>query len=169
MNGAATLYLVRHAVAEDRGVWSGPDALRPLTPVGWRQAVALAEQLGRSGVKACLSSPTVRCQDTLFPGAHSLGLAVEDDPLLFEDEEPRGREAALQLLQRLLAHPAGTVAACTHGNVLLPLLAALDDGSASRCPKGGLWRVDSDPQGRPRGPAVFLGRLDPQSLAWKGP
>lgn len=164
---SAALYLVRHAVAEERGTWAGPDELRPLTWTGWRQALALGERMGALGASSFRASPTVRCRDTLVPWAHSLGLEVGDDPQLFEDGEPSGRAEALQLLDRLVGVPEGTVVACTHGNLLLPLLAALDQGGSPRCPKGGVWRVNPAPGGGPRGPAVYLGRLDPQALGWK--
>ena len=39
------LYLVRHAKAEKRSSWEGPDALRPLSEAGTRQAEGLGERL----------------------------------------------------------------------------------------------------------------------------
>ena len=39
------LLLVRHADAGEKGGWDGPDALRPLSPMGRRQAEGLVVRL----------------------------------------------------------------------------------------------------------------------------
>jgi broad specificity phosphatase PhoE len=58
-------YLIRHAKAGDRGAWQGPDELRPLTKGGARQADGLAERLGGEPIARVISSPAVRCLDTV--------------------------------------------------------------------------------------------------------
>jgi len=164
-----SLYLVRHAVAADQDSWSQPDASRPLTEFGWQQALALAQVLGRVRVEAFRASPTVRCQDTLVPAAHTTGLAVEDDPLLFEGAQPTGPEEAGQMLRRLIESyfTAGVqvAAACSHGNVLLPLLEAASPGAGARCPKGGLWKLEID--GSALRSVSFVGRLVPATSKWE--
>ncbi len=164
-----SLYLVRHAVAADQGSWSQPDASRPLTEFGWEQALALAQVLGRVRVEAFRASPTVRCRDTLVPAAHTIGLAVEDDPLLFEAAQPTGPDEARQMLRSLVESylPAGVqiAAACSHGNVLLPLLEAASPGAGARCPKGGLWKLELD--GSAVGSVSFIGRLVPATGKWE--
>jgi len=164
-----SLYLVRHAVAADQGSWSRPDALRPLTEFGWQQALALSQVLSRAHVGAFRASPTVRCQDTLVPAAHATGLAVEDDPRLFEESAPAGPEEARTMLQSLvdwhLATGVQVAAACSHGNVLLPLLEAATPGAGTRCPKGGLWKLDLGGNGVSS--VSFVGRLVPGSGKWE--
>jgi phosphohistidine phosphatase SixA len=73
---------VRHAHAGDRPKWTGPDELRPLSDVGWKQARALANMV--SPVERLLSSPYLRCRQTLEPLAQRLGAGIEDEERLVE-------------------------------------------------------------------------------------
>jgi Histidine phosphatase superfamily (branch 1) len=76
--------LVRHADAGDRRAWSGPDELRPLDRSGRRQAAALAELLAPLAPRRIVSSPAVRCRETVEPLAAALGLPVEESDALAE-------------------------------------------------------------------------------------
>ncbi len=167
------LYLVRHGVAQDQGSWALPDEMRPLTDFGWQQAVMVGDLLARAGVTRFISSPTVRCRDTLLPGAHLVGLEVVDDRQLFETNEPRDRAASLELLKLLAATGLEggieRAALCTHGNVLLPLLSALDGANPGRCPKGGVWRLELDRDRARVAKVEYLGRLHPDSGVWTNP
>ncbi|MEO7556386.1 MAG: phosphoglycerate mutase family protein, partial [Acidimicrobiales bacterium] len=62
-----TLYLVRHADAKSRSGWHGPDLQRTLSKKGERQAAGLAALLNGAAIAAILSSPAVRCLDTVAP------------------------------------------------------------------------------------------------------
>jgi phosphohistidine phosphatase SixA len=166
MSGQRAIYLVRHAVAGERGAFAGPDPLRPLTATGWRQALAVADVLVPAGVRRYLSSPTVRCRDTLIPAAHAAALEVEDEPLLFEDQEPSGPREARERLLQLLGKGPGPVTICTHGNLMLAFVEAAG-GRAARCPKGGVWRLEVDQGGDGWASPLYLGRLDPQQLTWR--
>lgn len=104
--------LVRHASAGDRRDWDGDDRLRPLDKRGRRQAEALVELLLPLGVRRVVSSPYVRCVETVEPLAAALGVAVELDVRLAEGA---GR-AAVELLRE------DGVAACTHGDVVFDVL-----------------------------------------------
>jgi 8-oxo-dGTP diphosphatase len=112
------LYLVRHAKAGSRSAFDGPDHLRELTPAGRRQAEAIAERLRLAGVPRILSSPYVRCVQTVEPLAALLGLTVERTPALAEAQP---FEPVLALLAEV---PEGTVL-CTHGDLLPDVLDAL--------------------------------------------
>ena len=80
-----TVYLVRHAVAMSRKAWNHEDDdLRPLIPKGQRQATGLASLLRDAPVRRVLSSPAVRCVDTVRPLAEKLGLRVETTDVLQE-------------------------------------------------------------------------------------
>ena len=107
-----TSVLVRHASAGDRHDWVGDDRLRPLDARGRRQAAALVARLGSIDVRRVVSSPYVRCVETVEPLAAALGLAVESDHRL---SEGAGR-AALELLSE------DGVVACTHGDVVEEVL-----------------------------------------------
>ena len=60
------LYLVRHADAGDPAEWIGPDAERPLSSKGVKQAARLAAALVAAGtsVGALRTSPARRCTET---------------------------------------------------------------------------------------------------------
>jgi phosphohistidine phosphatase SixA len=138
--------LVRHAHAGDKRRWPGPDDQRPLSPRGWAQARELAPVLAKLGVTRLLTSPSVRCQQTLFPAADQLLAVVQPVAALAPD-------APMVDLLQLLASPAADAAAlCTHRETLESLSLAWKPawcqltGSAapdlSGTPKGGCWIVD---------------------------
>ena len=114
------LYVVRHA---DAGHRVGPreiDDKRELNARGWRQADALRAQLAAAGVTRLLSSPFVRCLQTLEPLAHELELPVEPDDRLAEGEAARG---VLALAAEVRADNA---VLCSHGDVIPDLLEILE-------------------------------------------
>jgi phosphohistidine phosphatase SixA len=123
------LLLVRHAEAGHRGDWEGDDNLRPVNERGSRQSEALVAALARFGPERILSSPAVRCTQTVEPLAAALGLPVKETEDLAENA---GRERALALAHGL----QGTVAVlCTHGDVVEELL-----GEESE--KGSTWVLE---------------------------
>jgi len=160
-----SLYLVRHAVARERDGWQKPDQLRPLNEAGWRQAVILADLLADAGIERHWSSPATRCRDTLLPLAHATGLEVGDDARLFEGALGRDPDAAGPALRNLIkayfVDGMRRVAACSHGDLLPPLLEAAGASGAPRCPKGGVWRLDLPDDKDRVSQAVYLGRPDP--------
>jgi 8-oxo-dGTP diphosphatase len=134
------LYVVRHADAGSRSAWDGDDALRPLSKKGRRQASGLVDLLAGAGIDRLVSSPSVRCAQTLGPLAESLGLTVEDDRRLAEGK--RGDDA-LRLADELMA--VGDVGVlCSHGDVIPDLLSELKVGGTTfrhdlTWPKGSVW------------------------------
>jgi 8-oxo-dGTP diphosphatase len=131
------LLLVRHAAALRRRDWSKPDHLRPLTPKGTSQAEGLVELLRPFGVRRILSSPFVRCVETVEPLALALGLPVEP---VADLAEGAGRSAL-----RILADLDGTAVLCSHGDVLPQLVEALAPSARiDECEKGSTWLVDLD-------------------------
>jgi 8-oxo-dGTP diphosphatase len=110
------VYLVRHARAGHRESWEGDDdRLRPLDERGQRQAEALVSQLAGREFSRILSSPYVRCVQSVEPLAAARGLDVEAVDALAEGA---GEPAALELLHGLDA-PA---VACVHGDLAEALL-----------------------------------------------
>ncbi len=80
-----TLLVVRHAEAEgnrDHRFIGQSDV--PLSPVGRRQAEALATRLAGEAVSRIVSSDLSRTIDTVTPLAAAIGLDVEPDPRLRE-------------------------------------------------------------------------------------
>ena len=160
-----SLYLVRHAVARERDGWPQLDRLRPLNELGWRQAIALADLLADAGIEAHYSSPALRCRDTLLPLAHGAGLPIEDDTRLLEGAVALDQGVATSELKALIKAYFGAgsrrVAACSHGDIIPPLLEAAGALAGSRCPKGGVWRLDLSDERDRISQAVYLGRPDP--------
>jgi len=113
------LYLVRHAKAGNRSEWQQADELRPLSVSGWLQARGLAERLAPLCSATLVSSPYVRCVQTLEPLATVLGTQVAVDPCLAEGSDYEG---ALQLLATL----AEGAVLCSHGDVIPDTIAALE-------------------------------------------
>jgi 8-oxo-dGTP diphosphatase len=107
-----SLYLVRHAYAGDRKRWEGPDFLRPLTPKGWRQAEALIERFVGIELERLVSSPYVRCVQSLQPMASDRTLQIEPHDDLAEGTPAR---PAIDLLESLVGSPMGL---CSHGDVI---------------------------------------------------
>lgn len=130
--------LVRHAIALPRSVWAGDDSARPLNERGRRQADGLVELLAPFRITRILSSPTVRCVDTVAPAAGGLGLEVEGSGALAEGAGPE----AIALLDSSLDLDGDTVL-CSHGDVVGDVLAHLDRSGArlddDRRQKGSTW------------------------------
>ena len=122
------VFLVRHAKAGDRARWSGDDRLRPLEPRGRRQADALVGPLTGYALTRLVSSPYVRCVQTLEPLATRLAMPVEPDEGLAEGASA---EDARALIGRL---GPGPVILCTHGDVMEALV-----GEGAPKKKGATW------------------------------
>ncbi len=126
--------LVRHAEAGDRDRWEGPDEERPLTAEGQAQAQGLTEALAGYDVGRVLSSPYLRCTQTVEPLAAARGLTVEPTDDLAEGEGP----AALALVRSLLDQTGDTVL-CSHGDVVDEVLDGLGVVRDDITRKGATW------------------------------
>lgn len=112
-------YLVRHAKAGSRSSWDGDDIDRPLSKNGWRQADAIAHRLAHEHISTLVTSPYVRCRQTLEPLAARLGLDIGTDHRLTEGARFEG---VLELFADL---PDGAVL-CSHGDLVPDTMAALE-------------------------------------------
>jgi 8-oxo-dGTP diphosphatase len=117
------IFLVRHAHAESRSDWDGPDRGRPLSDKGHLQAKRLAELLISWGAGSVVSSPFLRCVQTVLPLANVLGVAVDESAALAEGAG--GEEAA-----RLIAVGSAGTVICSHGDVLHDVVGRLAAGGA---------------------------------------
>ena len=133
------LFVVRHAHAGDRSGWHLDDRERPLSRRGEAQADAIADRLAPLAAGLLLSSPYLRCVQTLQPLAARLGHDVETDERLAEDT---GFTGAIDLLH---SAPDGSVL-CSHGDVIPDTIGALQrrgcriDG-APDWRKGSVWAL----------------------------
>jgi phosphohistidine phosphatase SixA len=132
------LIVVRHGDAGDKRRWEGPDLLRPLSLAGRRQAEGLVFRLEDYPVERILSSPTMRCRQTVEPLARDRLLRVESVPALGVDAGPA--QLRMILSDRRLRH----VVLCTHGETISQLFTELArDGLEVEepldWPKGSTW------------------------------
>jgi 8-oxo-dGTP diphosphatase len=136
-----SVFVIRHAKAGSRRNWDGNDRDRPLSKTGRRQADALVKPLASTRGAAIVSSPYLRCVESVEPLAEEWEVAITPDRRLAEGAGPAG---ALALVRELAA---GGGALCTHGDVLTELLellgrAGVDLGPDPRCEKGSVWVLE---------------------------
>lgn len=116
------LALVRHAKAFPRSQWKdADDQLRPLDQAGEQRSRAIVPLLAAYGVTRVVSSPSVRCADTVRPYAAWLGRPLKLKEALSEEGYEADPAPAIRHLQRLLERGRPT-ALCSHGPVLPALL-----------------------------------------------
>ena len=137
------LHLVRHADAGSRTAWAGNDFERPLDDHGRMQAEAIGAALAPRPVRRILSSPYVRCVETVVPLGRALGLPVKACDELAEGSYVND---AFDLLGSL-AGAEGDSVLCSHGDVIPGLLRVLDRHvldipELGRCKKGSIWELE---------------------------
>jgi len=137
----STLYLVRHGAAGRRSTWESDDELRPLSNKGLRQAKGLVRLLEGEFISALLTSPHLRCRQTIEPLAAARRIAIQEADELAEGA---GGKPIHQLAETLV----GTNAVlCSHGDVIPELLdrlvrRGLDLQTPFDCQKGSVWIVE---------------------------
>jgi 8-oxo-dGTP diphosphatase len=139
------LIFVRHGSAKSKRTWKGPDRDRPLTANGQRQAKAIALRLTRHRPARIISSPSLRCVQTVTPLGSTRQLEIEQCQALDTD----GGAAAVELVRQLISgEPASsTIVLCTHREILVEILPALASQYGipleHRLPgaKGGCWTL----------------------------
>jgi phosphohistidine phosphatase SixA len=130
--------LVRHAHAVARSEWHGDDWNRELSPRGRAQSRALVPVLREFKPERILSSPYVRCVDTVAPLASGRELKVELDDALAEG-------AGYEAVRLVRSVPDQVSVLCSHGDVIPEVLGALaredglDLGPDPRDEKGSVW------------------------------
>jgi 8-oxo-(d)GTP phosphatase len=142
---AVPAYLIRHGNAFLRKEWppSEPDELRPMSKTGRKQARRLAEALRGVAFTRLVSSPFLRCIQTLEPFADTCGLDITLARELSEAEPAAGAEAWV-----LAAAAESPAALCTHGDLVHGLIDDLiergvyREGETMGYAKGSAWRLD---------------------------
>lgn len=134
--------LVRHAKAGDREAWQEDDRLRPLSRKGRVQAEALVGVLADHPVDRVLSSPSVRCVQTVRPLALQRSMVIEEHASLAEG-------ASVGDALELVRGSGGSVVACSHGDVIPALVMALADRGVAMCDppvwkKGSVWVLERE-------------------------
>ena len=118
----------------------GGDRERPLDSKGQRQAEELAARSLYAGVGAVVSSPAVRCVETVEPLATRLGLDVALDERLYEGGRP-------DIVFELAAQLGPNIVICSHGDLIPEALRLLQLRGAElmgphMVEKASTWSVD---------------------------
>jgi 8-oxo-dGTP diphosphatase len=135
-------YLVRHAHAGNKHHWRGSDHDRPLSLPGQQEAHGLLTRLRDSPITRILTSPAVRCQQTVAPLGQRRGVPIELADALAVDAHADG-------LFELMADPTlRTAVLCTHGELIGQLMRHLAGGGLTvrgplRWDKGSTWVLDT--------------------------
>ncbi|HEX5216922.1 MAG TPA: phosphohistidine phosphatase SixA [Vicinamibacterales bacterium] len=146
MAAPRTLYLIRHAIAHERGPKWPDDTKRPLTRAGIAKMRRAAKGLVAAGVKVdlVLSSPLVRARQT----AEIVAAAFKRPPKIVEASELAPDQSAEAVVELLARQKRGRAFALVGHEPDLGQLAAWLVGAARPFPfkKGGTARIDVDDQ-----------------------
>ncbi len=156
------LILVRHASAGRKADWPGQDESRPLDAHGAADARTLASLLACfAPVARVISSPALRCIDTVRPFAATFGGTVEAEACLVPYGRSTGFSSRTDLADALRRLLSGLVAdrrpaiLCLHRENLPDVFAELCSAFGApvtvpadpSLPKGGFWVAHSAPGG----------------------
>ena len=143
------IVVVRHGQAEPKKGWSAPDERRPLTKRGRRQADRLGQVVGvdeDAWPARIISSPALRCRETVEPLVDRTGIALELSDALSTDAGPDATELCKKLS---VSEPTDSlVVLCTHREAIVEMLPQLAREFryklTHRLPgaKGGAWVLD---------------------------
>jgi 8-oxo-(d)GTP phosphatase len=135
------LLLVRHGQAGSKRHWRGDDRMRPLTQQGFAEAEGLERLLAPFAPTRIVSSPYLRCIQSVSRLAETLGLHVEHTKRLI----PAAGKSAESYLRRVSTKETGAIVLCTHGEVIHALQQELSKrhpelfGDDPPREKGSLW------------------------------
>ncbi len=151
------LVLLRHASAGQKEGWPAGDSSRPLDARGAADALTLARMLACFAPRArVLSSPALRCIESLRPYAASFGGTVEAETALalpgrsgdFPSAGTNGGDPLADLVRELVLDGRPAVLCLHRENLMKALAAACSALGASppefpdpSLPKGGFWVV----------------------------
>lgn len=124
------MLLLRHASAGERLASPSEDRARHLDAAGCADARALASALAAHAIERIVSSPHVRCLESVEPLARLRGLAVEA-------REELAPQASREETLALLGEVRDNSLVCTHREVFELLF-----GGQITCEKGGAWIVE---------------------------
>lgn len=136
-----TVLLVRHAKAGRRTDYPGNDRLRPLDKVGRRDARLAARLLAAFGPRRICSADRLRCEQTVQPLAHQLGLANDSAPWFSDESYAVDPGTSREALYRL-AEQQGASVVCSQGGAIPGLLDELEPAAAPHAArKGSVWAL----------------------------
>ncbi|WP_334149999.1 NUDIX hydrolase [Microbacterium sp.] len=116
--------VLRHAKALARSEWDGPDAGRPLTERGKKQAKSIVGPLQAFGIRKIVTSDAVRCVATVRPLAKAIGRKLVETERISQDAWEDGADD----LRSVIGHRVRSLkpaVVCSHGPVLPGLLSEI--------------------------------------------
>ena len=125
------IVLLRHGTAEQRAPDFPDDKVRPLAAVGHWQSEILSTVLPCFGALRILTSPAVRCVDTVRPFARKQQTIIEIQPTLSEESHAADPGAAAAWLRAQIAESKPALI-CSHREVLDSMLASVLDEAAEQ-------------------------------------
>lgn len=136
-------FLIRHAHAGHRADWDGSDGRRPLSARGRGEAAHVSAILGHEPIGLVLSSPAVRCIQSVEPLAAARGVEVRVEKRLGEGRDPS--KAIELMIKRADQNPA----LCSHGDLIPEMIRLLrqrgmklvENGPTK---KGSFWTLEFD-------------------------
>ena len=126
-----SFYVVRHAKAGSRSHWTGDDRMRPLSKKGRKQAEQLVNVLEPYPIRSVVSSPYMRCLETVEPIARARQMHVNSSATLAEGRGLAG------LNEFLLEPGLDQVVLSTHGDIVWELVEYLVNRRLIRPGDGG--------------------------------
>lgn len=111
------LIILRHAKAKPRSAWTLAEADRPLAATGQRQAIAAARLLQSWSPKRIVSSPWLRCIQTVVPYVKTTAVKIKASEALTEASHKRSPKKVSSIVAGLFEKRKAVVL-CTHRPVL---------------------------------------------------
>ncbi|TKV29438.1 NUDIX hydrolase [Arthrobacter sp. NamB2] len=124
------LIVVRHAKAKPRSSWSRAEGERPLAATGRRQAIAVSRLLQAWNPERVVSSPWVRCVQTISPYVNQRSAKLKLVDALTEHDASRKPARARAAVERVI-DKRRPVAICTHRPVLPLVFSVLGEHMTS--------------------------------------
>lgn len=121
ITGTFALIVQRHGKAVARSDWDGPDASRPLTEKGVRQASDQARSIAAWAPSKIMTSTAVRCVSTVGPLAASLEIEPKQTDRLSQDAWEEGTSDVRRVVGKRI-RKGRTAVLCSHGPVIPDIL-----------------------------------------------
>ncbi|MGB6057409.1 MAG: phosphoglycerate mutase family protein [Microthrixaceae bacterium] len=142
-----TVYLVRHGSAGTRNPADSRDSDRALDETGRAQAQLLSDWLAQKPISRIVSSPYLRCTQTVAPLGEALGLVIEADDRLAESTDVDEAWKTLSASSDASIGSGRDVVLCSHGDVIPDLVRRLQlrgmrIHGKSGFSKGSVWELD---------------------------
>lgn len=123
----APFVVLRHAKAKPRATWSRAEGQRPLAATGRRQALAVCRLLAVWDPQKVVTSPWLRCVETVTPFVKDTRRGLKEISALTEKKAKNKPHKTRQEIARLLDKARSTLM-CTHRPVLPLALEVLSHG-----------------------------------------